>query len=118
MSVSFLPNGNSTQIAANTSSGAARVAITTAGATGLGAFMVDNLSANAVIVNIGYANTVSANVATAVSNGQGWAIPANGTKYINLHQNTQVAPPTTVYAVANAVAGTATVNITPVYIYR
>jgi len=118
MSVSFLPNGNSTVIAANTTSGAARVAITTAGATQIGSFMIDNLSANAVIVNFGYANTVSANVATGVSNGQGFAVPAGATKYLNLHQITNVTPAQTIYAVANAVVGTATVNITPVYIYK
>ena len=118
MSVSFLPNGNSTVIAANTTSGSARVAITTAGATQIGSFMVDNLSANAVIVNFGYANTTTATVATGVSNGQGFAVPANGTKFINLYQNTNVAPAQTVYAVANAVAGTASVSITPVYIYK
>ena len=118
MSMSFLPNGNSTVIAANTTSGSARVAITRSGSTQIGSFMVDNLSANAVIVNFGYANTVTANVATGISNGQGFAVPAGATKYINLNQGTQVTPPATVYAVANAVVGTATVNITPVYIFN
>jgi hypothetical protein len=118
MSISFLPNGNSTVIAANTTSGAARVALTRAGGTQLGAFMIDNLSANAVIFNYSIANTVTANVATGVSNGQGFAIPAGATKFLDLHQGTNVTPPATVYVVANAVVGTATVNITPVYIYK
>ena len=119
MSISFLPNGNSTVIAANTTSGAARVAITQAGGTQIGAFMIDNLdTGNAVIVNFGYANTITATVATGVSTGQGFAVPGASTKYINLDQGTQVTPNTTIYAVANAVSGTATVNITPVYIYR
>jgi len=118
MTISFLPNGNSSVIAANTTSGSARIAITTAGGTQIGSFMIDNLSANAVIVNIGYANTITATVATGVSTGQGFAIPANGTKYLNLHQGTAISPASTVYAVANAVSGTAQVNLTPVYIYQ
>ena len=118
MSISFLPNGNSTSIAANTTSGSARVAITTAGGTQIGSFMIDNIGVNAVIVNVGYANTITANVATAVSNGQGFAVPAGATKYINLSQNTNVNPANTVYVVANAVSGTSTVNVTPVYIYK
>ena len=119
MSISFLPNGNSTVVTANTSSGSASVAITTAGGTQIGAFMIDNLdTANAVIVNFGYANTVTATVATGISNGQGFAVPRASTKYINLNQSNNFTPPAVIYAVANAVSGTATVSITPVYIYK
>ena len=123
MSISFLPNGNLQLLTANTTSGSTLTTVRAGGASQIGAWMIDNLSANAVIVNVGFANTV---VATA---SQGFAIPANGTKYLNLHQATNVnyvgangvvqnTQATTAYLAANAVTGTAQVAFTPVYIYR
>jgi len=121
MSISFLPNGNSTVVTANTSSGSAVVRIPVSASTPqIGAFMIDNLdTGNVVMVNIGYGNTIQANQGNGTpGSAGGFAVSAYATKYVNLNQGTNVSPPGNIYVVANAVSGTATVSITPVYIYR
>jgi len=121
MSISFLPNGNSTVVTANTTSGSTVVRIPVSASTPqIGAFMIDNLdTGNVVMVNIGYANTVQANQGNATpGTAAGFAVSAYATKYVNLHQGTNVSPPGNVYVVANAVSGTAQVAFTPVYIYK
>jgi hypothetical protein len=120
MAIDFTPIGNSTVVAANTSSGNTRVAITRgANAPAIGCFMIDNLdTGNVVIVNIGYSNTIQANQGTGnASTASGFAVSAYATKYITLpasqfNQN----PQATVYVAANAVSGTADVMITPIYL--
>ena len=114
MSVSFQQNGNSHSISANTTSGTTLTTVAITGANQAGAFMIDNVGPNAAVVNIGYANTVTANTTT----GKGFAVPVNGTKYLNLTQGFNLSPSANVYMTAQAIAGTATVIITPVQIFK
>ena len=112
MSISIQQTGNTVTILANTSSGTTTVSVRATGTQQIGSWMIDNLdTGNSVQVNLGFANTVSAN------NSQGFGIPARSTKYVNLMSN-PVTPATTVYLVANAVSGTAQVSFTPVYIFK
>jgi hypothetical protein len=116
MSISFQQNGLSKTLSANTTSGSTLTTIAATGVTSIGAFMIDNLdAANAVIVNVGYANTITANSVA----GTGFAVPARSTKFVNLtQQNNFTAQPATAYLAANAVTGTASVVFTPVYIFK
>jgi len=116
----FTPLGNSTVLAANTTSGNARVAISSGSVQGAGQWMIDNLdTANTVIVNIGYANTIQANQGTvgSASTALGFAIDAYASKFVTLPGSEfNNDPAANVFVVANAISGTANVMFTPVYI--
>jgi len=81
--------------------------------------MIDNLdTTNGVIVNIGYANTIQANLGNGnASSAAGFAIDAYASKFVTLpgsqYNNN---PAANVFVVANAVSGTANVMFTPVSI--
>ena len=76
--------------------------------------MIDNVSGNAAIVNIGLANTITANA----SAGTGFAVPAGATKYLNLHITNVTAPPTAAYIAASSLSGNAQLIITPAYLFK
>ena len=111
MSTSFRVLGNTINISANATS--QQTSITTANGTAIGEFMVDNVGANAVFVNFGYANTTAAAIANATSSTHSFAIPPLSTKYIKVATGYNQQPANIIYVAAIS-SGTANVYITPI----